>query len=412
MIQQRRQPVTIELREFDRKFGERLPAAREQPLDGVAGSSGFVCRRAAERAAQHGEMDVGIAHSAEAAADPARRVRVLAQRLARQLVAERVQRRTQSPNRDPHIVRGTNVVTVQDRGRFGEDGIEQGRQNRSRRSFERRIGGQSVERGRFGQRNSLLEARAWSMLSAEPARSCYDEKGAMLSQAPPGAKKILVVDDESAILQTLRFNLERNGYIVATAGDGRSAIALAGSEKPDLIIMDIMLPGLDGIEACKEIRKSSNVPIIMLTAKDQEIDKVLALELGADDYVTKPFSLHEFLARVKARLRRRSGTEESSNEAIALGEIVLDPSRQSLVVRGRQIGLAPKEFNLLLVLMENRGRIVTRQTLLDKVWGYDFDGEQQTISVHVRWLREKVEIDPNNPRHIITVRGRGYMFKE
>ncbi len=234
----------------------------------------------------------------------------------------------------------------------------------------------------------------------------------MLSQAPPGAKKILVVDDESAILQTLRFNLERNGYIVATAGDGRSAIALAGSEKPDLIIMDIMLPGLDGIEACKEIRKSSNVPIIMLTAKDQEIDKVLALELGADDYVTKPFSLHEFLARVKARLRRRSGTEESSNEAIALGEIVLDPSRQSLVVRGRQIGLAPKEFNLLLVLMENRGRIVTRQTLLDKVWGYDFDGEQQTISVHVRWLREKVEIDPNNPRHIITVRGRGYMFKE
>jgi DNA-binding response OmpR family regulator len=251
------------------------------------------------------------------------------------------------------------------------------------------------------------------MLSAEAVRSCRDEKRAMLSQAPPGAKKILVVDDESAILQTLRFNLERSGYIVATAGDGRSAIALAASEKPDLIVMDIMLPGLDGIEACKEIRKSSNVPIIMLTAKDQEIDKVLALELGADDYVTKPFSLHEFLARVKARLRRRSGAvEEPSNETIALGEIVLDPSRQSLVVRGRQIGLAPKEFNLLQVLMENRGRIVTRQTLLDKVWGYDFDGEGQTISVHIRWLREKIEIDPNNPRHIVTVRGRGYMFKE
>ena len=228
-----------------------------------------------------------------------------------------------------------------------------------------------------------------------------------------GAKKILVVDDESAILQTLRFNLERSGYLVATAGDGRSAVALAASDRPDLIIMDIMLPVLDGIEACREIRKSSGVPIIMLTAKDQEIDKVLALELGADDYVTKPFSLHEFLARIKARLRRQNGGADGiRDEAISAGEIVLDPSRQSLVVRGKQIAVAPKEFSLLHVLMENRGRVVTRQTLLDKVWGYDFEGEHQTISVHVRWLREKVEIDPNNPRHIITIRSRGYMFKE
>ena len=226
-------------------------------------------------------------------------------------------------------------------------------------------------------------------------------------------KKILVVDDESAILQTLRFNLERNGYSVATAGDGRTAVALAATERPDLIIMDIMLPVLDGIEACKEIRKASGVPIIMLTARDQEIDKVLALELGADDYVTKPFSLHEFLARVKARLRRQpTGDAASRSEAIAVGDIVLDPSRQSLSVRGRQVSLAPKEFSLLHVLMENRGRVVTRQTLLDKVWGYDFEGEHQTISVHVRWLREKIEIDPNNPQHIITVRSRGYMFKE
>jgi len=141
------------------------------------------------------------------------------------------------------------------------------------------------------------------------------------------AKKILIVDDESAILSTLRFNLERNGYVVATAGDGRTAIALAASERPDLVIMDIMLPVLDGIEACKEIRRSSGVPIIMLTAKDQEIDKVLALELGADDYVTKPFSLHEFLARVKARLRRQGGLGEAlRSEAIEIGEIVLDPS--------------------------------------------------------------------------------------
>jgi DNA-binding response OmpR family regulator len=233
----------------------------------------------------------------------------------------------------------------------------------------------------------------------------------VLAEAPLHAKKILVVDDESAILQTLRFNLERNGYQVATAGDGRSAIALAAREQPDLIIMDIMLPVLDGIEACKEIRRTSGVPIIMLTAKDQEIDKVLALELGADDYVTKPFSLHEFLARVKARLRRagESGDQRAS-EAIAAGDIVLDPARQSLIVRGHWVALAPKEFSLLHVLMENRGRVVTRQTLLDKVWGYDFEGEHQTISVHVRWLREKIEIDPNNPRHILTVRGRGYMF--
>jgi len=234
----------------------------------------------------------------------------------------------------------------------------------------------------------------------------------MVASGPQG-KRILIVDDESAILQTLRFNLERNGYAVATAGDGRTAIALAASERPDLIIMDIMLPVLDGIEACKEIRKTSGVPIIMLTARDQEIDKVLALELGADDYVTKPFSLHEFLARVKARLRRQAaGDGIARSEAIAAGDIVLDPSRQSLVVRGKTVSLAPKEFSLLHVLMENRGRVVTRQTLLDKVWGYDFEGEHQTISVHIRWLREKIEVDPNNPQHIITVRSRGYMFKE
>jgi DNA-binding response OmpR family regulator len=230
-------------------------------------------------------------------------------------------------------------------------------------------------------------------------------------EGQPKTQKILVVDDESAILQTLRFNLERSGYAVSTAGDGRTAIALAQSEKPDLVVLDIMLPILDGIEACKEIRKSSNVPIIMLTAKDQEIDKVLALELGADDYVTKPFALHEFLARVKARLRRRADGADSHDEAITIGEISLDPSRQQLIVRGNEVQLARKEFSLLQVLMENRGRVVTRQTLLDKVWGYDFEGEHQTISVHVRWLREKIEVDPNNPRHIITVRGRGYMFK-
>jgi DNA-binding response OmpR family regulator len=229
--------------------------------------------------------------------------------------------------------------------------------------------------------------------------------------APP-RKKILLVDDEATIVQSLRYNLERSGYAVTAAGDGRSAVALVASEQPDLVILDIMLPLLDGIEACKEIRKTSSVPIIMLTAKDQEFDKVLALELGADDYVTKPFSLGEIIARVKARLRRSEVDLEGRDESITIGEITIDRSRQRLVVRGETVALAPKEFRLLHVLMENRGRIVTRQMLLEKVWGYDFEGEHQTISVHVRWLREKIEIDPNNPRHIITVRSRGYMFRE
>jgi DNA-binding response OmpR family regulator len=225
-------------------------------------------------------------------------------------------------------------------------------------------------------------------------------------------KKILLVDDEATIVQSLRYNLERSGYAVTAAGDGRSAVALVASEQPDLVILDIMLPLLDGIEACKEIRKTSSVPIIMLTAKDQEFDKVLALELGADDYVTKPFSLGEIIARVKARLRRSEVDSEQRDESITIGEITIDRSRQRLVVRGETVALAPKEFRLLHVLMENRGRIVTRQMLLEKVWGYDFEGEHQTISVHVRWLREKIEVDPNNPRHIITVRSRGYMFRE
>jgi two-component system alkaline phosphatase synthesis response regulator PhoP len=225
-------------------------------------------------------------------------------------------------------------------------------------------------------------------------------------------KKILLVDDEATIVQSLRYNLERSGYAVTAAGDGRSAVALVASEQPDLVILDIMLPLLDGIEACKEIRKTSSVPIIMLTAKDQEFDKVLALELGADDYVTKPFSLGEIIARVKARLRRSEVDLDQRDESITIGEITIDRSRQRLVVRGETVALAPKEFRLLHVLMENRGRIVTRQMLLEKVWGYDFEGEHQTISVHVRWLREKIEVDPNNPRHIITVRSRGYMFRE
>ncbi|MBV9269880.1 MAG: response regulator transcription factor [Candidatus Eremiobacteraeota bacterium] len=240
-----------------------------------------------------------------------------------------------------------------------------------------------------------------------------ENKRGSFNKQPDFNKKILVVEDEPAMLQTIRYNLERSGYSVCTAGDGRAALEVFTREEPDLVILDVMLPVLDGIEVCKEIRRTSSVPIMMLTAKDQEIDKVLALELGADDYVVKPFALHEFLARVKARLRRPMPlVSHDHDRAIRLGEIVLDPSRQQLTVRSKDVQLAPKEFALLRVLMENSGRVVTRQTLLDKVWGYDFEGEQQTVSVHIRWLREKIEQDSANPRHIITVRSRGYMFKE
>lgn len=225
--------------------------------------------------------------------------------------------------------------------------------------------------------------------------------------------KILVVDDEATILQTLRFNLERNGYVVCTAGDGRQALSVAESERPDLILLDIMLPVLDGIEVCREIRRRSNVPVLMLTAKDQEIDKVLGLEIGADDYITKPFSVYELLARVKAHLRRVSQQNTHAPAApLRGGTIELDFERQRVTKAGRPVELAPKEFGLLHVLLLNKGRVVTRQALLDKIWGFDFYGDQQTVNVHIRWLREKIEGNPNEPEHIITVRSRGYLFRD
>ena len=226
-------------------------------------------------------------------------------------------------------------------------------------------------------------------------------------------EKILVVDSEFAIVETLRRDLERNGYAVATASDGHGAIASAAAERPDLIIMDVALPRLEGIAACKEIRKGSGVPIIMLSDRNVEAVTVMALEMGADDCISKPFSLNELGARVRARLRRPYvETPRSSNGVIASSGIVLDPSRQALSVRGRDVSLGPKQFSLLRLLMENSGRVMPRTTLLDKVWGYDFDGSHQTISVHMRWLREKVEVDANHPRLLITVRSRGYMFKD
>jgi DNA-binding response OmpR family regulator len=228
----------------------------------------------------------------------------------------------------------------------------------------------------------------------------------------PPRSKILVVDDEAAMLQTLRYNLEKTGYNVCTAGDGYQALSAAEIHRPDLILMDIMLPVIDGIEACREIRKRSDVPVLMLTAKGEEIDKVLALEIGADDYITKPFSIHELLARVKAHLRRsRHAYRDAEHELLSGGDITLDVSSQRVTKGSRTVELAPKEFALLRLLLENKGRVVARQTLLDRIWGYDFCGDQQTVNVHVRWLREKIEDDPDNPAWVITIRSRGYLFR-
>ena len=222
---------------------------------------------------------------------------------------------------------------------------------------------------------------------------------------------ILIVDDEPQIRRLLTVTLEANGYNVLPAVTGQEGLVLAAQHRPSLIILDIGLPDLSGKDVLSRLREWSNVPVVILSVQSDEKGKVAALDAGADDYVTKPFALHEFLARVKARLRRQTSIHSGHEEAIALGSIVLDPSRQQLTVRGKEVALAPKEFGLLRVLMENQGRVVTRQTLLDKVWGYDFEGEQQTVSVHIRWLREKIEEDSRTPRHILTVRSRGYMFK-
>jgi len=230
------------------------------------------------------------------------------------------------------------------------------------------------------------------------------------------APKLLLVEDDTALAELVEYRFRGEGYDVRTTDDGDEALLLAAEDTPDLVLLDWMIGGTSGIEVCRRLRRqkaTAHVPIIMLTARSDEDDRVRGLETGADDYVTKPFSLGEIMARIKARLRRQDViVEQQKNEAISIAEITIDPSRGRLVVRGNEVALAPKEFRLLHLLMENRGRIVTRQILLEKVWGYDFEGEHQTISVHIRWLREKIEIDPNNPRHIATVRSRGYMFRE
>ncbi|QPC47905.1 response regulator YycF [Mangrovibacillus cuniculi] len=228
-------------------------------------------------------------------------------------------------------------------------------------------------------------------------------------------KTILVVDDEKPIADILEFNLKKEGYTVHCAYDGDTAIKMAEEIKPDLMLLDIMLPGRDGMEVCREIRKKYEMPIIMLTAKDSEIDKVLGLELGADDYVTKPFSTRELVARVKANIRRHQTVpateEELENPEIEVGALVIKPDAYVVQKRGETIELTHREFELLHYLAKHIGQVMTREHLLQTVWGYDYYGDVRTVDVTVRRLREKIEDNPSHPVWIVTRRGVGYYLR-
>jgi DNA-binding response OmpR family regulator len=250
----------------------------------------------------------------------------------------------------------------------------------------------------------------------------------MLAGEKSMGNTILVVDDEVVLLETIVYNLERAGYQVFTAADGASALEIAHREKPDLLILDLMLPVIDGLEVCRQLRREDDTAgmlILMLTAKGEEIDKVVGLEVGADDYVTKPFGKHELLARVKALLRRQDKMGPSDGEAtiesdgtyrrparmLVAGPIEMDLAGRRVYRSGQEIELQPKQYELLKCLVQNRGTVLTRDQLLQNVWGYDYAGDTRTVDVHVRWLREKLEEDPASPRLIQTVRGVGYCLR-
>jgi two-component system, OmpR family, response regulator RegX3 len=226
-------------------------------------------------------------------------------------------------------------------------------------------------------------------------------------------ERILVVDDEPAIVDAVSYALEGEGYEVASRADGEAALAAALAEPFDLVVLDLMLPKMSGTEVCRRVRAESDVPIVMLTAKDAEVDRVLGLEIGADDYVTKPFSVRELVSRVRAHLRREEmtgGTQSSS--MFSGGPVELDPSRHEVRVRGELVAVPPKEFALLEMLLRLKGRLLTRDHLIAEVWGSDYFGDTKTLDVHVKRLRQKVEEDPHQPAHLITVRGLGYRFVE
>ena len=246
----------------------------------------------------------------------------------------------------------------------------------------------------------------------------------------PMSDKILVVEDDATLQETLVYNLERQGYEVVATDNGRSALTLARNEHPHLIVLDVMLPGIDGFEVCRILRKEVSIPILMLTARTEEVDRVVGLEMGADDYLIKPFSMRELLARIKALLRRvRLVREEMAAEQadqqpadsdddggvihsplLVFGGLTIDQNRHEVRLNDTPVRLKPKEFELLAFLARHKGMALSRDLILERVWGWTFDGNSRTVDVHVRWLREKIEVDPGDPKRIVTVRGIGYRF--
>ncbi|HZU80740.1 MAG TPA: response regulator transcription factor [Acidimicrobiales bacterium] len=248
-------------------------------------------------------------------------------------------------------------------------------------------------------------------MAKEAARQPHEDP----SRARP--VKVLVAEDEESFIEALVIGLGREGFDVTVAGDGSEALALFDQIEPDLVLLDIMLPKLSGIDVCRAIRTRSTVPIIMVTAKGTEIDTVVGLEVGADDYVTKPYRLRELVARMRAVLRRAHAEEGGREGALEpggvleVGDVRVDPDRHRVFVRGEEVTLRRKEFDLLLLLVENAGRVLTRDTLIDRVWGSDYVGDTKTLDVHVKRLRNHLESDPSNPSMITTVRGVGYRFE-
>ena len=227
-------------------------------------------------------------------------------------------------------------------------------------------------------------------------------------------RTVLIVEDDRALLDVLKFNLTKEGYHVITALDGSQALEAARQSQPDIILLDVMLPKIDGFEVCRILRHEMTTPILMLTAKDSEIDKIVGLEVGADDYLTKPFSMRELLARIRAMLRRSEMVETKpavQEMLIRVGDLEIDKMRHQASARGLALKLTTMEFNLLLFLAENKGIVFSREQLLENVWGYDYQGETRTVDVHVRWLRERIETDPGKPEYLITVRGVGYKLE-
>ncbi len=223
--------------------------------------------------------------------------------------------------------------------------------------------------------------------------------------------RILIVEDEPSLSEPLSFLLRREGYETEVAADGREALAAFDRDGADLVLLDLMLPGLSGTEVCRELRTRSSVPIIMLTAKDSEVDIVVGLELGADDYVTKPYSTRELLARIRAVLRRRIEVDDLDESVLEVGQVRMDVDRHAVAVGGREVAMPLKEFELLELLLRNAGRVLTRGQLIDRVWGADYFGDTKTLDVHIKRIRSKIEADPSQPVLLLTVRGLGYRFE-